>query len=180
MHEILDLVPQTIYTIKEALGVALFYMDLTVPLFSESIQKWYAETGIKHDVLFDSSEPFFASKDLLFSLRDMEHEETKVGYGDNKHVYPFPVGEIQIAKSHEEFGIQLADLFASALNFVLTPRTDKFTKYQEILREFPIFQSVEVNFAPATSEFINKRMKDVDVIDPLDFICKNASPHSEE
>lgn len=180
MHEILDLVPQTIITIKEALGVALFYMDLTVPLFSESIQKWYAETGIKHDVLFDSSEPFFASKDLLFSLRDMEHEETKVGYGDNKHVYPFPVGEMQIAKSYEEFGIQLADLFASALNFVLTPRTDKFTKYQDTLREYPLFQSVEVNIAPATAEFINKRMKDVDGIDPLDFICENVkSPHSE-
>lgn len=87
---------------------------------------------------------------------------------------------MQIVKSHEEFGIQLADLFASALNFVLTPRTDKFTKYQDILREFPIFQSVEVNIAPATAEFINKRMKDVDGIDPLDFICENASPQSKE
>lgn len=180
LRELLDLVPQTIITIRKALGVAPFYMDLTVPLFSESIQKWYAETSIKFDVLFDSSEPFFANKELLFSLRDMEHEETQVGYGDNKHVYPFPVGEMQIAKSHEEFGIQLADLFASALNFVLTPRTDKFTKYQDTLLQYPLFQSVEINIAPATAEFINKRMKDVEGIDPLDFICENASPHSEE
>ena len=180
MLEFLNLVPQTITTIKEALGVASFYMDLTVPLFSESIQKWYAETNIKDDVLFDSSEPFFASKELLFSLRDMDHEETKVGYGDNKHVYPFPVGKMQIAKSHEEFGIQLADLFASALNFVLTPRTDKFTVYQEDLRQLPLFQSVEVNIAPATPDFIEKRMKDVDGIDPLDFICKNIDPHLGE
>lgn len=177
---VLDLVPQTIITIKAALGVASFYMDLTVPLFSESIQKWYAETRIKFDVLFDSSEPFFASKELLFSLRDMEYEETEVGYGDNKHVYPFPVGKMQIAKSHEEFGIQLADLFASALNFVLTPRSDKFTVYQEVLRQLPLFQSVEINIAPATPEFIEKRMKDVDGIDPLDFICKNTHPHSCE
>lgn len=171
----LNFVPQTISTIKSALGVAPFYMDLTVSLFSESIQKWYAYTDIKHDVLFDSSEPFFANQEMLCSLRDMEHEAIKVGYGVNKHVYPLPVGEMQIAKSHEEFGIQLADLFASALNFLLTPRKDKFTKYQEVLRQFPLFQSVEINIAPATEDFLKKRMKDVDGIDPLDFICENLS-----
>lgn len=178
--EFLNLVPQTIVTIRDALGVAPFYMDLTVPLFSESIQRWFAETNIKYDVMFDSSEPFYANQNLLFSLRDMKHEEIKVGYGDSKHVYPFPVGDMSIAKSHEEFGIQLADMFASALNFVLTPRTDKFTKYQETLRQLPLFQSVEINIAPATANFLNKRMKDVDGIDPLDFICENMSSNSEE
>lgn len=56
------------------------------------------------------------------SLRDMEVPETVVGYGKGKHVYPLPVGNMEIAKSHEEFGIQLADVFASALCFALTPR----------------------------------------------------------
>lgn len=87
---------------------------------------------------------------------------------------------MQIAKSHEEFGIQLADLFASALNFLLTPRKDKFTKYQEVLRQFPLFQSVEINIAPATEDFLKKRMKDVDGIDPLDFICENLSSDFEK
>lgn len=71
MHEFLDQLPQSIVTIKEAPGVALLYMDLTVPLFSESILELYAETNIKYDVLFDFFEPFFANKELLFSLRDM-------------------------------------------------------------------------------------------------------------
>ncbi|MCQ2232885.1 MAG: DUF3800 domain-containing protein [Paludibacteraceae bacterium] len=176
LRELLCLVSQTYDTIEDTLEIAPFHMDLTVPLFSGMIQKWYAKTRNKYDVVFDSSEPFFANKDLLFSLRDMKNEETKVGYGRNKHIYPFPVGNIKIARSHEEFGIQLADLFASALNFVLTPRKDKFTAYQDALRLYPLFQSVEINIAPSTADFIERRMKDVKGIDPLNFICENITP----
>ena len=149
-------------------------MDLTIPLFSESIQKWYEEKGQTSDVMFDSSEPFFANLELLESLKAMEGEQTKVGYGDNKHVYPLPIGNLSIAKSHEEFGIQLADLYASALYFILTPRTDKYQKFQEELCEYPIFQKVEINIAPSSIKFIQKRMDDVEGIDPLDYISKHV------
>lgn len=171
--DVLSEIPLTMIIIRETLHNESFYLDLTVPLFSESIQKWYQSTGNKHDILFDSSEPFFANLGLMQSLRDMEHEETLVGYGENKHVYPLPVGNMELAKSHENFGIQIADVYASALNFILTPRTDKFIKYQESVKGLPIFQEVEINIAPASADFLEKRMKDVDGIDPLDFICKN-------
>lgn len=172
--DVLSEIPQTMIIIREALHNQSFYLDLTVPLFSESIQKWYQSTGEKHDVLFDSSEPFFANLELLQSLRDMEHEETLVGYGDNKHVYPLPVGNMELAKSHENFGIQIADVYASALNFLLTPRSDKFVKYQEYIKGLPMFQQVEINLAPASADFLEKRMKDIDGIDPIDFICQNT------
>lgn len=167
-------IPQTIEHIQYALDMPSFHMDLTIPLFSELIQKWYLDTGVKHDVLFDSSEPFHANLELLESLKSIEGEETEVGYGDNKHVYPLPVGELAIAKSHDNFGIQLADVFASALSFVLTPRTDKYQKYQVELKELPIFKIVEVNVAPASIEYLEKRMQDVSGIDPLDYICDNV------
>lgn len=172
--ELLSEIPQTIITIRDALNVSSFYMDLTIPLFSESIQKWYEEKGQTCDVMFDSSEPFFANLELLESLKAMEGEQTKVGYGDNKHVYPLPIGNLSIAKSHEEFGIQLADLYASALYFILTPRTDKYQKFQKELCEYPIFQKVEINIAPSSIKFIQKRMDDVEGIDPLDYICQHV------
>ena len=105
----------------------------------------------------------------------MDGEQTKVGYGDNKHVYPLPIGNLSIAKSHEEFGIQLADLYASALYFILTPRTDKYQKYQKELCEYPIFQIVEINIAPSSLNFIQNRMYDIEGIDPLDYICKHMN-----
>ncbi|MFW8423653.1 hypothetical protein, partial [Klebsiella pneumoniae] len=86
---------------KEALTHKKFYIDLTIPLFSVSIQEWYNKTKVKENVLFDSSEPFFANIEFMESLRDMEVPETVVGYGKGKHVYPLPVGNMEIAKSHE-------------------------------------------------------------------------------
>ena len=47
-------------------------------MFSVSIQEWYKRTGVKDNVLFDSSEPFFANKEFMEQLRDMEIEETLV------------------------------------------------------------------------------------------------------
>lgn len=157
-----------------------FYIDLTIPLFSVSIQEWYKRSREKDDVLFDSSEPFYANKNFMEYLRDMAVPETVVGYGKGKHIYPLPVGNMEIAKSHEEFGIQLADVYASALNFALTPRCDKFVKYQDKkyqdkIKQIPIFQNIRYNIAPSTNEFILERMKETAEIDPLDFICEHVS-----
>lgn len=102
-------IPLTIQYIKEALPYMKFYIDLTIPLFSVSVQEWYKRTGEKEDVLFDSSEPFFANKEFMEYLRDMDVPETVVGYGKGKHVYPLPIGNIEIAKSHEEFGIFIVE-----------------------------------------------------------------------
>lgn len=171
--EMLSEIPPTMIYIKNALSNKKFYIDLTIPLFSESIQEWYKRTKEKENVLFDSSEPFFANIEFMESLRDMEVPETVVGYGKGKHVYPLPVGNIKIAKSHEEFGIQLADVFASALCFALTPRNDKFVKYQDKIKSLPIFQNIKINIAPATNDFIEERMKETAEIDPLDFLCEH-------
>ena len=173
-------IPPTIQYIKEALTDKKFYIDLTIPLFSESIQEWYKRIGEKENVLFDSSEPFFANKKFMEHLRDMEVPETVVGYGKGKHVYPLPVGNMKIAKSHEEFGIQLADVFASALCFALTPRDDKFVKYQDKIKLLPIFQNVKLNIAPSTYVFIEERMKETAEIDPLDFLCEHSDEINQE
>lgn len=166
-------IPPTIQYIRDALVNEKFYIDLTIPLFSVSIQEWHKRSGEKEDVLFDSSEPFYANKNFMESLRDMAVPETVVGYGKGKHVYPLPVGNMEIAKSHEEFGIQLADVYASALNFALTPRDDKFAKYQEQIKQLPIFQNIKLSITPSTTDFIAERMKESAEIDPLDFICEH-------
>jgi len=171
---LLSEIPPTCRYISEALSNKKFYIDLTIPLFSASIQEWYQKTGFKDDILFDSSEPFFANKEFLEQLRDMDVPETVVGYGNSKHVYPLPVGNMDIAKSHEELGIQLADVFASALNFALTPRADKFVKYQDKIKQLPIFQNIRLNVAPSSIDFIKERMNETAEIDPLDFLCEHG------
>lgn len=170
-HDMLEEIPPTIMYINEALTNQKFYLDLTIPLFSISVQEWYKKTKVKDNVLFDSSEPFSANKEFLESLRDMNVPETEVGYGNSKHVYPLPIGNFEIAKSHEEFGVQLADIYASALNFILSPRRNKFGEYKDDLKKLSIFQNVRLNIAPSTNEFIKRRMKETADIDPIEFLC---------
>lgn len=174
--DMLSEIPPTIQYIKETLTNKKFYIDLTIPLFSVSIQEWYKRTGEKENVLFDSSEPFYANKEFMEHLRDMKVPETVVGYGKGKHVFPLPVGNMEIVKSHEEFGIQLADVFASALCFALTPRDDKFVKYQDKIKSLLIFQNIKLNIVASTNDFIEERMRETAEIDPLDFLCE----HSDE
>ena len=172
--DLLSEIPATIRYASEALSNKKFYIDLTIPLFSISIQEWYRKTGVKDDILFDSSEPFFANKEFMEQLRDMDVPETEVGYGKGKHVYPLPIGKMDIAKSHEEFGIQLADIFASALNFALTPRKDKYVKYQDKIKQIPLFQNIRLNIAPSTIDYIEERKNETAEIDPLDFLCEHG------
>jgi len=174
-RDFLSEIPPTIYYIREVVNLPAFYLDLTIPLFSESMQHWHKETGEIFDVIFDSSEPFFANLSMLESLRDLDEKKTLVGYGENKHIYPFPVGSMKTAPSHTEFGIQIADVFAGGLNFLLTPRKDKYVDYKEELKKYKLFQSVEINIDMSDFEFIRKRMKDVEGIDPLDFLCKHGN-----
>lgn len=171
--ELLSLIPQTKVCLNEALNKQPYFLDLTVPLFSESIQHWYRDTNVKHDVMFDNSKPFAFNLELLKALRDMKKDETRVGYGNCKHVYPFPVGKMEMGDSKQHFGIQVADAFASALNFIFTPRKDRYVKYQDYLKECSIFKEVEICIAPSSSDYISNRMKDVDGIDPLDFLSEH-------
>ena len=77
--EMLSEIPPTIIYIKNALSNKKFYIDLTIPLFSESIQEWYKRTKEKENVLFDSSEPFFANIEFMESLRDMKYQKLLLG-----------------------------------------------------------------------------------------------------
>lgn len=170
---LLSEIPQTIAIIDDALPVEAFHMDVTVALFAQIIQKWYQLTGVKNDVCFDSSEPMFARLEFLEGLRDMHVDETEVGYGPAKHIYPLPIGNISLAKSHENLGIQLADLCASALYFLMAGKSDKYDKFRSELSALPLFDSVDFNLAPASPEFLDQRMNDMDGINPLDFLISN-------
>lgn len=174
-QELLLEIPYTIKTIGKALPVDSFHMDLTIPLFSSVVQSWYKETGIKYNVIFDRSEPFYANLDFVKSLRDMNVPETEVGYGDSdRHVYPLPVESLSVEDSHKEFGIQIADICASSLCFILHSRDDKFAGLRDELRAFPIFSDVKINVAPSSLDYLAQRANDTEGIDPLDFLCENA------
>lgn len=170
---LLSMVSQSVSSVGETvIPKNPFNLDLTIPLFSESIQRWYAETGIKYDVLFDNSKPFLAGLNFLEALKRIGGGETKVGYGKYKHIYPLPAGELRMVDSRENFGVQVADLCASALCFLVTPGNAKYGPFKSTLMQMPIFQAIEISISCSSWEYIQSRMGETGGINPVEYICR--------
>lgn len=178
LHEfgyLLSIVSQSASSVGEAvIPKSPFNLDLTIPLFSASIHQWYAETGIKHDVLFDNSKPFLAGLNFLESLKRIGAEETKVGYGKYKHIYPLPVGELRMVDSRESIGVQVADLCASTLRFLATPGNAKYEYFKLTLKRVPIFQAIEISVSNSSWEYIRSRMDETGCANPVEYICQHV------
>ena len=172
--ELLSVIPSTIETVQDALVKNNpFYLDNTLPLFVALVEKWYTDTKAKDDIIFDNSKPIAFQKDLIEKLRDMPVDETEVGYDDRKHVFPLPIGNIQLASSTDYLGIQIADTIASAIVFILTNKNDKLQKYQQQLKGFDVFRETDVPLTPSTKEYLFKNIDTSSDVNPLDFICEH-------
>lgn len=172
--ELLSLIPSTIETVQDALvNDNPFYLDNTLSLFVALVGKWYSDTKAKDDIIFDNSKPIAFHKDLIEKLRNMPVKETEVGYDDRKHVYPLPIGNIQLASSTDYLGIQIADTIASAIVFILTNKNAKLQKYQQQLKGLGVFRETDVPLTPSTKEYLLKKIDTSSNINPLDFICEH-------
>lgn len=172
--ELLSTIPSTIETVQDALvNDNPFYLDNTLSLFVALVEKWYSNTKAKDEIIFDNSKPIAFQKDLIEKLRDMPVKETEVGYDDRKHVYPLPIGNIQLASSTDYLGIQIADTIASAIVFILTNKNVKLQKYQQQLQCFEVFRKTDLPLTPSTKEYLFKNIDTSSDINPLGFICEH-------
>ena len=99
--------------------------------------------------------------------------ETKVGYDNRKHVFPLPIGNIQLASSTDYLGIQIADTIASAIVFILTNKNAKLQKFQQQLQGIEVFKETDVPLTPSTAEQLVKSIDTSSDVNPLDFICEH-------
>lgn len=156
-----------------------FYLDNTLSLFIALVEKWYLFSRLKDNIIFDDSKPIASQKIFIEQLRDMNVPETKVGYAERKHVYPLPIGTIQLSSSADYFGIQIADAIASAIFFILTNKNEKLKQFKQNLQNLELFRDIEVLLVPSTAEQLSKNMDDSLAINPLDFICSHLEQYNE-
>mgnify|MGYP004579793979 CR=1 FL=1 len=172
--ELLSMFPFTIETVQDALvSDNPFYLDNTLSLFVALVEKWYSGIKSKDEIVFDNSKPIAFQKTLIEKLRDMPVAETKVGYDNRKHVFPLPIGNIQLASSTDYLGIQIADTIASAIVFILTNKNAKLQKFQQQLQGIEVFKETDVPLTPSTAEQLVKSIDTSSDVNPLDFICEH-------
>lgn len=176
LKDLLSLISCTISNISDAImRENPFYMDNTLTIFVGLLQIWYKRENCIFDIKFDESKPIAQQQKLIEKLRDMDIPQTEVGYDERKHVYPLPMGNLELVKSEDYFGIQIADAIASAIIFILNNKNKKMEPFQCELQNLPLFQTTDVTLTPSSLEFLTKETDASKDIDPVNFLCSHLN-----
>lgn len=75
-----------------------------------------------------------------------------------EHQYPLPIEHLELVDSSKYLGIQIADIIASAANFILTNKNPQYDKFREELKSIPVLQVADVTLTPASATFLEEAM----------------------
>jgi hypothetical protein len=149
-----------------------YCLDTTLTSLISLTNHWYNVHKNKLDIIADNSKQLEAQKDIIDKLSNIKNE-CLVGYDTRKHIYPLPIHEFRMVDSNASFGVQIADMIASAVTFKWNNPTKKYRKFHEELSELDFFNLPCYPICPASSEELSKPVDDSEDIDPLDFLVKN-------
>ena len=159
-----------------------YTLDATLSCFNAHCQFWAEHYKKPFDIVFDRSKQIEYWKDLIAFLTE-NLPEGEVGYGSRKYKYPLLISNLEMNDSHESPQLQLADLFASSLNYLFinwsNGQEDRFAS--EIDGSLLHKNAEEKKMWPATDvtpDALN--MTDGSGINPLDFIAAAASKNPEK
>ena len=170
-REALGLVSSTEATVTEAFTNDSFYLDITIPLFMDLVNRWHKETGELPDVKFDSSKPLIARGELITQLKNLNIAPIKIGPNGREHILPLPVGDFALVDSTAFFGVQIADIAASAAYFILTNKKAQLEPFKRQLMALPILTEASSSICPASAEFLEKVMNTPFHGSPIDIIA---------
>lgn len=156
--EMLKFVIASRVTVNEAFSDDKFYLDNTLTVFVSLVFAWYKQTGIRLDIKFDDSKPIATKEDLIRQLMKKREYSITIGPKEMEHQYPLPIEHLELVDSSKYLGIQIADIIASAANFILTNKNPQYDKFREKLKSIPVLQVADVTLTPASATFLEDAM----------------------
>lgn len=97
-----------------------YAFDPTLPIFVSLCSQWGKSYQKKFHVIFDESKAIDYWMGMINFLSNLPPET--VGYGRLQHTYPLLIDKIDSRSSDSCLQLQLADLFASSINFFMKHR----------------------------------------------------------
>ncbi|WP_442588472.1 DUF3800 domain-containing protein [Pedobacter sp. AW31-3R] len=159
-----------------------YTLDPTLSCFNAHCQFWAKLYKKPFDITFDQSKQIDYWRDLIDFLT-LHLPEGEVGFGSRKYKYPLLIESLQLDDSKNSKQLQLADLFASSLNYMFGGWTkqseDEFSI--EINKSLLHKNGYELKMWPTTDvtpEALD--MTDGSGINPLDFIAEAATKKPSE
>lgn len=171
---LLSLIKKSYYILEDILIEDKKYsLDTTIASLLVLVEHWYKKFDQKVDVITDHSKQIQAKEELINKLINIK-EEKIVGYDTRKSIYPVPINTLTMVNSANNFGIQLADLVASAVAFRWN-ETDKFKAFQDDIKDLPFFNIPCYPIRPATAEELLQPVDDSKDSEPfLTFLLRNV------
>jgi len=149
-----------------------YCLDTTFTSLISLTNHWYNKFQTKLEIIADNSKSLTAQELLINKFSNIK-EECFVGYDTRKHTYPLPIHRFKMVDSKDSFGVQVADMIASAVTFRWNEPTKKYQKFHDEIAELDFFNLPCYPICPTSYEELSQPIDDSDDIDPLDFLVKN-------
>ena len=153
-----------------------YSIDVTFSTFLVLCDKWYKQTKSKIDVRFDESKQIRHYNYFLEhskKIAEKTPETVEIGFDSRKMTFPPQINSIEMVDSKEEFGVQCADLIASAIAFMYNNETGRFAPFSKQIQQSKLLQLSNSYTIWPTDDVSPKAldMEDGEGINPVDFMA---------
>lgn len=157
-----------------------YSIDVTFSTFLVLCNQWYKKTKHKINVKLDTSKQIEHYKHYLDhtnKIAEISPEVIEIGYDSRKITFPPQIHSIEMVESKNEFGVQCADLIASAISFMYNNETGKFAKFSKEIQESKLLQLSNAHVIWPTDDVSPKAlgMDEGKGINPIDFMATNLN-----
>ncbi|GAA3555853.1 DUF3800 domain-containing protein [Snuella lapsa] len=120
-----------------------FSIDVTFSTFLVLSDKWSKFLKERIEVRFDQSkqlEHYNKYIEETLKLQEADAKTIEIGFDNRTMTFPHQINSVKLVDSTDEFGVQCADLIASALAFAYNNEDGKFQKFSNQIKESKLFQ----------------------------------------
>ena len=155
-------------------GLGKYTLDITLSCLVAHCQHWADICQNPFNITFDASKQIDYWRDRIEYL-SKELPPAEVGYGSRKYKYPLLIDNFKTESSKHNMSLQLADLFASSINFCYnTLAKGNEDEFCRAIWESKINETRGNSIWPTTMVTPEQLdMTDTAGVNPLDFIAEN-------
>ena len=150
-----------------------YCLDITLSSLLVLTDHWHKRYNSKIDVITDNSKQLYEKRDLINQLRSIEGYQS-VGYDTRKATFPPQINSMTFVDSSTSYGVQIADLVASAVTFALTGAKG-LEEFQQELNDNKLLKFQCYPLMPSSAEYLSSEVDKSNDSDPLDFIVEKLN-----
>lgn len=155
-----------------------YSIDVTFSTFLVLCDKWSKQLNEKIDVRFDQSkqlEHYNQYIEKTLELTNLNKTAIEIGYDNRKMTFPHQINSVELVDSLEEFGVQCADLIASAVAFAYNNEEGRSQRFSKQIKGSKLFKLSNAQCIWPTDDVSPEAlgMTEGKGINPLDFLATN-------